>query len=78
MNNIYREKDATKNILEFPEHFSSRSHHKLFFGPPCMFRLLLGCGNAILMSVIPPYITQIAPKQYSGTEVAKKMYKTKV
>ena len=28
-------KTPSKNILEFYKHFSSRSHHKLFFGPPC-------------------------------------------
>ena len=36
---IYREKDSIKNILEFLKHFSSRSHHKLFFGPLCIYIL---------------------------------------
>ena len=36
--NIYIErKTPSKNILEFHKHFSSRLHHKLFFGPPCIF-----------------------------------------
>ena len=30
-------KTPLKNILEFLKHFSSRSHHKLFFGPPCIY-----------------------------------------
>ena len=29
-------KTPTKNILKFLKHFSSRSHHKLYFGPPCI------------------------------------------
>ena len=29
-------KTPSKNILEFHKHFSSRSHHKLFFGSPCI------------------------------------------
>ena len=33
-------KTPSKNILEFLQHFSSRSHHKLFFGPPCTFILM--------------------------------------
>ena len=33
-------KTPSKNILEFLKHFSSRSHHKLFFGPPCIYRYL--------------------------------------
>ena len=33
----YRErKTPSKNILEFIQHFSSRSHHELVFGPPCI------------------------------------------
>ena len=34
-------KTPIKNMLEFHKHFSSRSHHKLFFGPPCMYILFL-------------------------------------
>ena len=34
----YTERNThSKNISEFPRHFSSRSHHKLFFGPPSIF-----------------------------------------
>ena len=29
-------KTPSKIILEFLKHFSSRSHHKLYFGPPCI------------------------------------------
>ena len=29
-------KTTLKNILEFLKHFSSRSHHKLFFETPCI------------------------------------------
>ena len=29
-------KTPSKEIIEFLKHFSSRSHHKLFFGPPCI------------------------------------------
>ena len=36
---MYREKLHQK-ILEFLKHFSSRSHHKLFFEPPCMLCIL--------------------------------------
>ena len=34
-------KTPSKNILEFHKHFSSRSYHKLFFGPPCIYLTLL-------------------------------------
>ena len=34
--NIER-KIPSKSILEFLKHFSSSSHHKLFFGPPCIY-----------------------------------------
>ena len=32
---ICREKDSIKKHLRISQTFSSRSHHKLFFGPPC-------------------------------------------
>jgi MFS family permease len=35
-------------------------------GQNTFLELSLLCGNAILMSVIPPYITETAPKKYSG------------
>ena len=37
----YRErKTPSKNISEFLKPFSSRSHFKLFFGPPCIQKFL--------------------------------------
>ena len=31
-------KTPSKDILEFLKHFSSRSHHKLYFGPPYTYK----------------------------------------
>jgi hypothetical protein len=46
-------KTPSKNILEFLQHFSSRSHHKLFFGPPCMsFKKILYEYVCILYIII--------------------------
>ena len=55
-------KTPSKNILEFPKHFSSRSHHKLFIGPPCIYiKLNKNSHCVILKESIINHIESIPP-----------------
>ena len=65
---IYIEKDSIKNILEFLKHFSSRWHHKLFFGPPCIFIISWFINMKVTLHILWRAVTRKGCRGRSCTE----------
>ena len=68
-------KTPSKDIFEFHKQFSSRSHHKLFFGPPCIifgimfknsiYKLVLGLFKMIYenMTCLGHWKQKVCPRK---------------
>ena len=59
--NIWKERLHEKNILEFLKHFFSRSHHKHFFGPPCIYIYFLHL-EAWVNETLVPFLEENDPR----------------